>query len=161
MASEESTPGRIVRDLRAFQGVMEPEFPITNFIQKMTSLFPREPDYCKSHLSEPVEPEHSLYLEAEAILGDIDESHYDEDDYGSWQPNENYSRLHRIVKGLRDIAYRKIPNPEYDADRCGEWRNKNVRTKIEWGMANPIERAIQEEERSVAVDLERRLITGE
>lgn len=81
------------------------------------ALFAPPPDYTRRTIQEPIEPYHAIYVQVDALLTSI-ERDVDED---YWEPGANYYALDQIRSDLRDLAFRTVPNPEYDEERAELW----------------------------------------
>lgn len=87
-----------------------------------TALFVTVPIWARETIEEPVEPYHGIWERLSAIVDAIYAGH-DADDDGDtwWKPSEELLALAALQGDLRRQAFRRVPNPEYDAERAQEW----------------------------------------
>lgn len=102
------------------------------------TLMPHPPAYCQERIQEPRQPEYHIWTLAKNLLAALTP---DDDDIEWWEPSHHWHALSEIASKLSDIAYNLIPNPEYDATRCAEWRKEHPggrpfnQKKVTWGGA--------------------------
>jgi hypothetical protein len=129
--NQESTPE--LRLFQEFAKLLSPsETPLTRSLNKPV------PSYCWETVKEPREPEHSIWVKAKELLQSITPEDMDND---FWEASQAWYDLDHIVRQLYKVAFNMIPNPEYDSERCAEWRSANPgrmpidQKKITWGTS--------------------------
>ncbi len=81
------------------------------------ALFAPPPGYTRKTINEPIEPMHGVWQDLtsliDAICKDVDEAY--------WESNDHYWALEALREKVEPLAFREIPNPEYDEERAEAW----------------------------------------
>lgn len=89
------------------------------------ALFAPPPIYTRKTIDEPIEPMYAVWQDLtnliDAIRGDVDE------DY--WEPNDNYWALEKLREKVEPLAFREVPNPDYDDERAEAWHTAHPRRR--------------------------------
>lgn len=131
-----------------FANVMDPnEKPLTETLP--VRPWPPAPDFCLREKKVSVEPFMTYYQEMVAIIEDVSPDIPDDDYYDEWvtyTESQGLTKLRRLAHQVGQLAYKEVPNPEYNEAECLSWKENMVRSynKMGWGTSNlnPIDESV-------------------